>query len=236
MSSKYNFLGLLPVRSGSKGIVDKNIKKFNGKPLMQWACEAMIKSKNLNYLFCSTDSDEYANIAKDCGLNAQFRRPDYLSSDHALVIDVVKHALKELNLLGHSFTHIVIIQATSPSVNAEYIDEGIEMMKENDYDSLITGYIDHTFNPSLLFTLNKNNQVIWFDESINKRNLRRQDFEKVFIRTGILYIHKIDNLNKYNSLYGKKIGCLEIPKKHALTIDDEIDFFIAEKLMEIQKK
>mgnify|MGYP003953992971 CR=1 FL=1 len=236
MSSKYNFLGLLPVRSGSKGISNKNIKKFNEKPLMQWACEAMVNSKLLDYLICSTDSDEYANVATNCGLNVPFKRPNNLSNDNTLIIDVVKYILHELELLGQSFSHVVIIQATSPSVTAEYIDKGIEMMKTNDFDSLITGYIDDSFNPSLLFTLNKDNQVNWYDKSHNKRSLRRQDFDKIFIRTGILYIHKVDNLLKFNSLYGKNIGCLEIPKKHALTIDDEIDFTIAEKLMEIEKE
>ena len=76
-------IAIIPARSGSKGLKDKNIKHLKGKPLLTYSVDAAIKSKAFDTVFVSTDSLAYAEIAKESGADAHFLRSEVNSSDHA---------------------------------------------------------------------------------------------------------------------------------------------------------
>ena len=91
-------LGLIPARSGSKRIKNKNIYELNGKPLIQYTIEAAKNSKLLDDVIVSTDSKRIAEIANNFNINVPFLRPKKLSGDKIEMIEVIKHVVKKKNL------------------------------------------------------------------------------------------------------------------------------------------
>ena len=82
-------LGIIGIRSGSKGVKDKNIKLLFGKPLVKWIIDTAQKSKSINRLIVSTDSIEYAKIIKGFGVEVPCLRPSELALDHSTDIEYV---------------------------------------------------------------------------------------------------------------------------------------------------
>lgn len=221
---------MLPVRAGSKGLPGKNVKNLNGRPLMFWAAKALVNSKKINYRICSTDSEKYAELAKEYGLTVPFLRPKHLAEDKTPIFDVTKHAIAELSKIDLDFSHVVIVQATSPTITGDILDRAIDSFEKSSAESLISCFIDDTYHPSIMFEI-ENNRVNWLENDASKY-FRRQDYRKVYIRTGLVYIHQIDNIKKYGSLYGKNIYPLILPKNISITIDDEYDFINAQFIMD----
>ena len=94
MSKNLKTIAIIPARSGSKGLIGKNIKLLLGKPLICWTIESALSSKNIDLVLVSTDSEEIANISINCGAEVPFIRPLNLASDEATTFSVVEHAIK----------------------------------------------------------------------------------------------------------------------------------------------
>ena len=93
-------LAIVPARSGSKGLADKNIKNLNGKPLMAWSIGAGLRSQYIDKLIVSTDSTKYAEIAADFGAEVPFIRPKEISTDTSSRREVIAHALNFLQTVA----------------------------------------------------------------------------------------------------------------------------------------
>ena len=87
-------LALVPARGGSKGLPGKNIMELQGKPLVGWPIEAAKQSKYIDRVVVSTDENEIARIAKDCGAEVPFLRPQEIAGDDATSIAVLEHAIR----------------------------------------------------------------------------------------------------------------------------------------------
>ena len=101
-------LALIPARSGSKGVPDKNIRPLGGWPLMAYSIKAGLLSKNIDRVIVSTDSEDYAAIAKKFGAEVPFLRPQGLSTDSSSDYEFVKHALDQLQLLGDKIPDYIV--------------------------------------------------------------------------------------------------------------------------------
>ena len=108
MYKNKTFLAIIPARGGSKGLLGKNIKNLCGKPLIAWSIETGLKSKYIDDVMVTTDSQEIANIAKQYGANVPFLRPEELASDTATTFDAVK---MELSLIISIFVAMTTISA-----------------------------------------------------------------------------------------------------------------------------
>ena len=121
-----NVLGIVPARKGSKGIKRKNLVNVDGKPLIEYTFDAISKSKVIKEFIISTDSRTIYNISKKYNAIFNGLRPENLSVDNALTIDVVKY---ELNKLGDNlvnYTHVMLLQPTCPLRTYKHIDESIK--------------------------------------------------------------------------------------------------------------
>ena len=115
-------LAIIPARSGSKGLPDKNIKELLGKPLMAYSIEAALASGVFDEVMISTDSEKYAEIAKKCGASVPFLRSEATASDTASSWDMVTEVLNNYKkLLGREFDTFCLLQPTSPLRTAEDI-------------------------------------------------------------------------------------------------------------------
>ena len=210
-------LGLTPARGGSKGIPRKNIKMIAGKPLLAWTIEAAKISKLIDRYVVSTEDEEIARVARDCGAEV-LKRPPELATDEADTLCVLQHAVKAIPC-----DTLVVLQATSPIRHGTLIDECIKEFIAKGYDSLATGFMCKYMEYS--------KDV---EASSDGKELRRQDIPGFFYDDGNVYVIKTDLIRRHDR-YGKKI-CYKINSKpESIDIDDEFDLWMAEKILEEKK-
>ena len=219
-------LAIIPARSGSKGLKDKNIKLLNGKPLIAYTIEAAIKSKMFDEVMVSTDSEEYADIAKKYGANVPFMRNSELSNDTASSWDVVRDVLHKYKKDGKEFYTVALLQPTSPLRTAKEIIEGYKVMNDKSANAVV-GVCEVEHSPLWMNTLPEDKAMVNF---INPKvvGLPRQKLDKYYRINGALYIMRTDNLNKIEYIYSDKCYAFIMDKKKSIDIDDDFDLKIAE--------
>lgn len=222
-------IAVIPARSGSKGLKDKNIKLLNGKPLMAYTIEAAQKSNLFDEIFVSTDSEEYAQIAREFGARVPFFRNEELSSDTASSWDVVKDALITYKKSGKEFDTAALLQPTSPLRKFDDIINAYNEMNTQNANAIVAVCeVDHS--PLWCNTLPENNSLKNFlNQDLVKKP--RQSLPTYYRINGALYIVKIDYLMSAENIYNEKCFALVMPKENSLDIDDEVDFKIAQALI-----
>lgn len=223
-------LAIIPARSGSKALKDKNIKLLNGKPLMAYTIEAAIQSKMFDEVMVSTDSIEYADIAKKYGAKVPFMRNSELSNDTASSWDVVRYVLNKYKEAGKEFDTVALLQPTSPLRTGKDIIEGYKVMNDKSANAAV-GVCEVDHSPLWMNTLPEDNAMVNF---INPKvvGLPRQELEKYYRINGALYIIRTGIINKIDNLYNDKCYALIMDKKRSIDIDDEYDFLLAEILLQ----
>ncbi len=124
-------IALIPARSGSKGLPGKNIRPFNGTSLLALAIQQARACKAINRIIVSTDSEEYAHLARKEGAEVPFLRPAQLSQDHSTDLETFQHALQELKLQPHDDHLIVHLRVTYPVRTPKQISDCIELLQKN---------------------------------------------------------------------------------------------------------
>ena len=119
-------VAIIPARGGSKRIPRKNIKLFNGKPIIYYSISEAIKSGLFSKVIVSTDDEEIAKLAIKYGADVPFIRPEKLSDDFSLTKEVVNHALDWLKSKGEIFDFACTLYPTAPFVQSKYLRQGIE--------------------------------------------------------------------------------------------------------------
>lgn len=214
-------LALIPARSGSKGVKDKNIKLFKGKPLMAHTIESALQSKIFDEVFVCTDSQNYADIAKKYGASVPFLRSKRSASDRSKSIDCVLESLDKFSKLEKTFDVLVLLQPTSPLRNATHIKEAFNKFIELGCKGLVSVY-ESRENPIFMRTI-RNNRL---QNIIQKQStIRRQDLTKTYCINGAIYINLIASLSASTSFNDNPIAYI-MPEKYSLDIDREEDFLI----------
>ena len=134
-------LCIIPARSGSKGVPNKNIKKFRAKPMLAWSIEHAQKSKYNMKIVVSTDSEEYAKIARKYGAETPFLRPSDISQDLSPCSEFINHCIKWLKENQNYNSDIILhLRPTAPFRKPEDIDKCLDIFIKNieNYDSLRT--------------------------------------------------------------------------------------------------
>jgi CMP-N-acetylneuraminic acid synthetase len=224
-------LGILPARGGSKGVPGKNVRPLLGRPLIAWAASALAGSSQVTRAICSTDDPAIARAAENAGLEIPWMRPPEIAGDTTLVVDVLLHALERLEAEGDGgYDYVALAQATSPTVLSSDIDAAIDLARDHDADTVITGFDAGQRHPSTMFSLAPDGRVDWLTGA-EERMARRQDLPPVFIRTGLVYVVRTGILVGKRSIYGERVFCLPVPEARALAIDTEHDFTLAEFIL-----
>ena len=133
--SNNNFLAIIPARSGSERLPDKNKLNLCGKPLISWTIEAAKRSKYIDKIAVTSDDSEILKIAKKSSVEI-IVRPYELVSNSATSVDVIKHSLESLD----TYEYVILLQPTSPLRNYQHIDESIKFLYLKSYEY---SYFDH---------------------------------------------------------------------------------------------
>ena len=221
-------IAIIPARSGSKGVKDKNIKELCGKPLMAYTIEATIKSKIFDCIHVSTDSEEYARIAKEYGADVPFLRDEEYATDTASTWDAVKNVLSKYSEFGKGFDMVTILQPTSPLRTSEDICNAYRLFCEKKALSVVSVCeVEHS--PLLCNTLGEDLSLNNFID-LNKVG-RRQDMDKFYRINGGIYMIAAKIVTDINELYGKQSYAYIMDCRSSIDIDSELDFEYAEIIM-----
>ena len=214
-------IAIVPIRSGSKGISNKNIKPFNEKPLIWWTLNALEKS-NINKVIVASDSHQYLNLIKDFKFNKVnlYKRNTINSTDEASTESVLLEVISSLNLNND----IMLVQATSPLTTPKDFNKGIKLYK--DYDSILS--------------VVKQKRFIWDNKGrpINynyKKRPRRQDWEGYLVENGAFYINSSSNILKYENRLSGDIGVCEMNEVNYHEIDSIQDWVLLENIQKLKK-
>ena len=223
-------IAIIPARSGSKGLKDKNIKKLNGKPLLAYSIYAAKESKLFDEIMVSTDSSKYAEIARSFGANVPFLRSEGNSSDKASSWDVVLEVLSKYFETGQKFDSVCLLQPTSPLRTSNDIVEAYKLLENKEADA-VTSVCEVDHSPLWTMTLPENLSL----EEFKKRDsdTPRQLLEKYYRLNGAIYIRKINYSSKGIQLVDANEFAFIMPREHSIDIDTELDFVIAEAIMKI---
>ncbi len=233
--TRLKVLGIIGARSGSRSIPHKNIKPLLGKPLLAWITEAARASKYVTRLIISTDSKEYAEIAKKYGADAPFLRPQELARDHIPDFDYLYHAalwLKDNE--GWQADIILRLPPTTPLCRTEHIDACVKLLMDDpraDSSRTVTSASKH---PYKLWRMNGEYLEPFLSEEFtglkDAHNMPRQSFPKAYQHVDVIAL-RWKTLMEDKSMAGKLVRYHLIPKTDAIDIDSDIDFVVAEAFL-----
>jgi CMP-N,N'-diacetyllegionaminic acid synthase len=231
MINNKKVLVIVPARSGSKGLKDKNILEIHGKPLLAWPINAALKSKYVDEVVLSTDSETYKQIGLEQGAKVPFLRPVEFSGDNIESIDVIFHCIEWFEDQSMVFDILVLLEPTSPMTETIDIDNALEKLLSSPSSTSIVGVSKAECNHPIFAYKKAESSLL--EPFINQTGqaIRRQELDDAFYLDGSLYISCIKALKKEKTFYTESTMGFEFPKWKAFEIDDEIDFEIVELLM-----
>ena len=229
MVNNTKILCIIPARSGSKGIVDKNIMDFKGKPLLSWSIEQAQQSKyskNMK-IIVSTDSEKYAEISKRYGAQVPFIRPTNISGDMSTDFECIKHCVDWLKENENYEPDIILhLRPTQPCRKIEHVNLAIETFINNrdKYDSL-RSVIPVEKSPYKMYSINNDELKPLFDEVNNIKepyNQARQLLPQCYLHNGYTDILNTDILTN-NTISGTKMYPFIMDTDNNIDIDEEKD-------------
>lgn len=229
---KKNAVAIIPARGGSKRIKRKNIKDFHGLPLIAYSIKAALESNLFEKIIVTTDDEEIAKIAKEYGAEVPFLRPKELSDDFTGTGDVVKHAIDYLKEHGEAFDYVCTIYATAPLLQAKYLIEGFEALKNSDAINAFSA-TSMPFPIQRTFKLDENGRCeMFWPENYFKRS---QDLQEAYQDAGQFYWSKLDKKSS-DIMFGKESIPIILPRYLVQDIDTLEDWVRAEYMYEAVKK
>ena len=221
-------IAIIPARSGSKGLPDKNIKDLCGKPLMAYSIEAALESNEFDEVMVSTDSPEYAEIAIKWGAHVPFLRSAETSSDSASSWSMVEEVLHNYSRKGLEFDTFCLLQPTSPLRTADDIKGAYKLYREKAQFAVVS-VCEAEHSPLWCGSLPENNELVDF---INMEAMKQRQAKGKFYRlNGAIYIVNTQRFKGDKYLYQKGSYAFAMEQSHSIDIDSKLDFFIAKALL-----
>jgi CMP-N-acetylneuraminic acid synthetase len=209
-------LGLIPARGGSKGIPRKNLAPVAGKSLLAWTVEAAHGAEKLTHVVVSTEDDEIASAAEADVL----RRPPELAADDTPMVDVIRHAIEELDP-----DVVVVLQPTSPLRRAEHVDGAVLLLLQTEADSVVSVCeVPHRYSPDALMDLVDGRLVA------RGKSRSRQEKDAVYARNGPAVLAlRADRLGR--DLYEGDCRAYVMDARSSLDVDTPFDLEVADLLL-----
>ena len=219
-------IAIIPARSGSKGLKDKNILDLCGKPLIAYSIEAALQTEVFDRVIVSTDSEHYAEIAREYGAEVMMRG-EKLSDDKATTFMVLEDILK--NRLTEPIDYFVLLQPTSPLRNSRHIKEAIEKFesKKDAFDFLVS-MKESEHAKVLVNPIDDDESLKYFDTDFS--NYRRQGY-KDYSPNGAIFIAKPDAYLEQKHFFGANSLAYIMSSKDSVDIDNAYDLMLAKAII-----
>jgi CMP-N-acetylneuraminic acid synthetase len=222
-------LAFIGARSGSKGLKHKNIKPLNGKPLMAWTIEAALKSTVIDLVIVSTDSQEYADIAKSYGAKVVLR-PKELAGDEASLMEALQHGYRNVEQKFGTFGVIVNLQPTSPLRTSEHIEGALQSYMKNWEEGIrVFSCLSVPAKYSWIMRCDHQGYAQFVDNLEQKKaDHARQKNKEILLPNGAIFVLPTSDLTQF---YNGKCLPFIMNEKDSIDIDNIEDFERAAKIM-----
>ena len=227
MIKEKSILAIIPARSGSKGLPNKNILELHDKPLIAWSIIEANKSKYIDKCIISTNDKHIADISILYKGEVPFIRPPDLSTDDANLNDVIKHAI---NTIDNQYDIVILLQPTSPLRKSFDIDKALEVMIARDAPAVVS--VCQSNKPIHWNYIIKQDGLLKPCTSFKYKSTNRQQFPKTYLPNGALFISEIVYFMRKNSFYTGSTLAFIMPPERSVDIDSKIDFFTAKAIID----
>lgn len=217
-------LCVIPARSGSKGLVDKNVKILGNKTVLQWTIDSCIESGIFDAVYVATDSDEYTTLAKSLGAMVPELEPAEMAGDF---ISSTEPVLWIEELLGGGYDLLWCMQPTSPFRLPEDIKAAYKLLQENPSCNFVLSVneIDpHYFNWALDRSDDGFVELHFGQETLVDRSL----LPKAYRPNGAIKAGRAEKVREYRHFFGDHIMCVDMPEERSIHIRSQLDFDLCE--------
>ena len=230
-----SILCIICARSGSKGIKNKALVNFRGKPLIFYTIKQALNAKIFEEVIVSTDSLKIQKIARSYGAKSWFLRPKNISGENSSKLLAIRHAFKEAELyFKRKFKICFDLDLTSPLRNTDDIKKALKKFKKGNFNNLFS-VTEAKKNP--YFNMVEKNKNTYSLSKKSKKNIfSRQKTPKVFELNASLYIFSRKFLLKKDKLFNKYSSIFIMPRERSIDIDDYLDLKLAKYLFKNDKK
>lgn len=218
-------LAVIPARGGSKRIPRKNIRPFFGKPMLAWSIEAARQSGCFDRIVVSTDDEEIAAVARQCGAETPFMRPEELANDHAGTIPVIHHAVDWFIASGQRPDAVCCLYATAPFVTPVDLQRGLQALRiaACDYAFSVTSYASPI--QRAIRIRNDGRVEMFHPEYVHTRS---QDLGEAFHDAGQFYWGSADAWIAERPIFSTEAVPVVLPRHQVQDIDTSEDWVRAE--------
>ena len=233
-------LAVIPIRSGSQGVKNKNIRPLNGRPLVSYVIEILKKSKGVEKCIVSTDSIDYANIARGLGIDVPFIRPLELGKGDVRLHHVMKHALNCFDSIGENFDAVLSLQATAPLIQVKTLDKVIDRFHEKNCQAVGTVSKIRHEHPYLAKKILEDGSLSAFLKlPTDTHRYPRQVRPDLCYFNGSIFLRDrslLDEMNETLNCLGDNPQAIFMNDIESINIDDNFDFDIAECVLKKKEK
>jgi len=221
-----NIIGLIPARSGSKGVINKNMRMIGGHTLIEWSINACLRSKLINRVIVSTDSKQYAEHSEKAGAEAPFTRPKEISSDLSTDFEFIDHAINWLENHNDSPDYIVHVRPTTPFRDPAIIDKAIKIFQFSNIASALRSVHEMPESAYKTFEINHEGRlkrICSNETSLDISNNARQEFPKTFSANGYVDVLSVDFIKKNKAIHGDHVLPFITPFTDEIDTEDDMD-------------
>ena len=219
-------LALIPARSGSKGVKNKNIRKLGGHSLLEWSIAACKSSKLIDTIIVSTDSKLYADEALKAGASVPFLRPPAISKDFSTDLEFVLHTLDWLNTHDTVPSYIVHIRPTTPLRLPSVIDNAISAFQDSTASALRSVHkmpesaykCFEISDRGYLYSFNSN------PEDLDRANIPRQQLPDTYVANGYVDVLDVDRILRTNQLHGPDVMPFLTEISHEVDVEEDFRY------------
>lgn len=230
-------LAVVPARSGSKGVRDKNMQRICGRTLIEQTARVLTHPDSawIDRSVLSTDSELYAEEGRRFGLDVPFLRPPELSADTSTAVEALQHAVRALELDGARQQDIIlIVEPTSPLRIPDDVRQVAEAVVQQGITSALTvSRVDTKFHPFKVFRQNAEGVLAYYSEE-GRQITRRQQLDPLYFRNGAAYALTREFLFGQSRVFGDDAVGVVIDRE-LVNIDEPSDLAYAQWLVETGK-
>lgn len=229
-------MGIIPARGASKKVPRKNIRPLAGKPLIAWTIEVALKSRCVNRVVVSTEDAEIAETSRKYGAEVPFLRPAELSGNDTPDLPVCQDALKWLSKNENYYPDIIVwLRPTSPLRRIQDVESAVDKLITSSADCVRSvSLVEH--HPYWMKRLEQDRLLPLIEGRDEQTYYQRQLLPPVYRLNGAVDVVKAENVIKQNKLFAGDIRAYVMPPEFSLDIDTELDFVLAEVIINKTRK
>jgi N-acylneuraminate cytidylyltransferase len=230
-------LGLIIARGGSQRVPYKNIKPLAGRPLIAYSIDAAMRSRYVNRVVVSTDSDAIAGVSVQEGAEAPFRRPQEISQGHSTELEAVEHALTWLREHGgYEPDFVALLRPTTPLRKSETIDRAIELLLSDPAAHSVRTVKLCSEHPHKMWVMDDEGRRIRSFVPVEQKlqeahTLSYQLLPTVYVQNASMDVLRPSNIWNLRSTTGTEIIPLVMDEFESVDINTPLDFLLAEALI-----